>query len=362
MSTHWQTIHIYYYDANKDDLLLDCVRPLFKTLRERDWAEHLYFVRHWHGGSHLRLHIAADPRLFREKIAPYVQDEAERYLQRHPSTTPFSEKDARKQYERRETYNAHQYVTLRPDNSLEIAPYEDLSPTIGSAGAARLLEAYYEETCDTAFALIEQTRNNYTARLNLCFDQLVAIVATSPFLPLDRAYMSYRSHAEGFIVGEPETEEPRLRRQRLEKAYQERYAAVSQRLRHLLALLTRAPDRLPPWLASMIELHRRYGQQAYEAAQSGILQLKKHEDTARARQRMRLEESEYLTSAFSSPAVMDYIDTPVVVAHRTGLNLLYLHLHRIGMLNEDRYMLDYYIARSIEELLEIDPLARMRAG
>lgn len=362
MNIQWQSIHVYYYDVNKDDLLLDCIRPLFDTLRERGWAEHLYFVRHWHGGSHLRLQIAADPLLFEEKIAPYIQEEVERYLQRHPSTTSFTEEDAQNQYERRETYNAHQYVALRSDNSLEITSYEDLSTTVGSEGAAKLLEAYYEETCAAAFALLERTRNNYTARLNVCFDQLVALVASSPFLPLDRAYMSYRSHAEGFIIGEPETEEPVLRRQRLEKAYRQRYSAINQRLRRMLALLTRAPERLPAWLQSMIELHRRYGQQAYEAAQAGVLQLKKHEDTAQARLRMRLEESEYLASAFSSPAVLDYIDSPVVVAHRTSLNLLYLHLHRIGLLNEDRYILDYYIACALEELLDIDPLARMRAS
>jgi hypothetical protein len=362
MNAQWQSIHIYYYDVNKDNLLLDCVRPLFKTLRERGWTEHLYFVRHWHGGSHLRLHIAAAPLLFQQKIAPYIQNEVECYLLQNPATTSFSEKDARSQYERRESYNTHQYVTLRPNNSLEIAPYEDLAPTVGSQGAARLLETYYEETCDAAFALIEQTRNNYTARLNACFDQLVAIVATSPFLPLDRAYMSYRSHAEGFIIGEPETEEPRLRRQRLEAAYQQRSTAINQRLRHLLALFTKAPERLPAWLTEIVELHRRYGQQTYKAAQDGTFELKKHKDTEQARQRMRLEESNYLATAFSSPAVLDYIDSPIVVAHRTVLNLLYLHLHRVGMLNEDRYILDYYIASALEELLGIDPLASMRAS
>jgi hypothetical protein len=362
MNTQWQCIYVYYYDTNKDALLLDCIRPLFQTLRARGWTEHLYFVRHWYGGPHLRLQMAADPVLFRESIVPYVQGEVECYLRQHPSTAIFTAEDSQNQYERRKTYNAHEYVPLRPNNSLEIAPYEDLSATVGSVAAARLLETYCEETGDAAFALIEQTRNNYTARLNLCFDQLVAIVATSPFLPLDRAYMSYRSHAEGFIVGEPETEEPRLRRERLEKAYRQRYVAVKQHLRRLLALLTNAPERLPAWLTSMIELHRIYGQQAYEAAQTGLFQLKKHADTAQARQSMRLEESEYLSTAFSSPAVLDYIDSPVIVAHRTSLNLLYLHLNRIGMLNEDRYMLDYYIASAIEELLKIDPLVRMRVS
>lgn len=362
MNAPWHSIHVYYYDAQKDDLLLDCVRPLCQELRVRAWAERLYFVRHWHGGSHVRLHIAADPALFRAQIAPYVRQTVEDYLHHHPSHAPFTEADARAQFERRASYAGHRYVPLRPNNSVEVAAYEDLAPTVGSQGAARLLETYYQDTSDCAFALLEQTRNAYTARLNACFDQLVALVATSPLLPLERGYMSYRSHAEGFIVGEPETEEPQVRRQRLEEAYRQRRTAVHQRVRRLLTLLVRAPERLPPWLSALIEMHRRYAQQACAEASAGTLQLKKHEETARARQRMQLEESAFLTTAFSSPAVMEYIDSPLVIAHRTSLNLLYLHLHRIGLLNEDRYLLDYYIACAVEELLEIDPLARMRAS
>jgi hypothetical protein len=74
--------------------------------------------------------------------------------------------------------------------------------------------------------LLEQTSNAYTARLNACFDQLVALVATSPLLPLERECMSYRSHAEGFIVGELEIEEPQVSRQRLAEAYRQLREAV----------------------------------------------------------------------------------------------------------------------------------------
>lgn len=231
-----------------------------------------------------------------------------------------------------------------------------------SQAAAHLLETYYQQTSACAFTLLEQTRNAYTARLNACFDQLVALVATSPLLPLERAYMSYRSHAEGFIVGEPEIEAPQARRQRLQEAYLSRHAAVGQRVRRLLALLNRAPERLPSWLVEMIELQRRLAEQAYEQAIAGTLQLKLHAETAEARQRMHLQESDFLSTAFRSLAVLDYIDSPLVIAHRTSLNLLYLHLHRIGLLNEDRYLLDYYIASAIEEWLELDPVARMRAS
>lgn len=361
MTAQWQSIHLYYYDNNKDDLLLDCIRPLFATLRERGWLERCYFTRHWRGGSHIRLQMYADAERFRSEIEPYVRKTVEAYLQAHPSTVQIDEQAARKQYERRSLAApvASAYVPLRPNNSLESADYEDLSATVGSASAASLLEEYYVETTDLAFTLLEHTRNNYTARLNVCFDQLVALVATSPFLSIKRAYMSYRSHVEAYITCEPQIEEPRARRSRLESAYAQRHAVILKRVQRLLASIEQTPEQLPVWLASAIEIYQRYGQRAFQEANAGTLRLKTNEDFEAQKDHVRLEESAYRTAVVNNVAVLQASNTPVIVAHRIELNFLYLQLSRIGMLNEDRYILDYYIASAIEEIFAIDPVAAM---
>ena len=363
MAAIWQSIRVYYYDPNKDNLLLDCIRPLFTMLQERHWVEQIYFVRHWYGGSHIRLQLLADPTLFQSEIVPYVQREVRAYLQKAPATTLFSEEDAQRLYQRRDRMALEHstYKPLSPNNSIEIAPYEDLANTIGSQGAAKLLTEYYTETNDLAFTLLEKTRNNYTARLSVCFDQLAALVATSPFLPLGRAYMSYRSHVEAYITCEPAVEEPRLRRNRLEKAYEQRQKAVEQRIQRLLILIEKAPERLPSWLTSMIEIYQRYGERAFQGAQEGVIQLKTNEDFEENKQGVRVEESAYRMAVINNEAVLRSSNEPIIIAHRIELNFLYLHLSRIGMLNEDRYMLDYYIANVIEKLLDIDPVALMSA-
>jgi Lantibiotic biosynthesis dehydratase C-term len=363
MCAQWRTIAVYYYDANKDDLLLDCIRPLLTTIRENGWAERVYFVRHWRGGSHIRLQIDAQPAVFGEKIEPYIRKEVEHYLQHAPSMAAFTEEEAHHQHKRRNMHLASSaYSSLRPNNSLEVMPYEDLASIIGSEDAARLLEDYYESTNELAFTLMAQTRNNYTARLNACFDQLVALVATFPFLPLERAYMSYRSHAEGYIVGEPLLEAPQVRRQRLEKMYQERQDVIKHRVQKNLVLIVKAPERLPAWLSTMIEIHQRYVHQAFQQVQNGDLRLKTHADAADDRAKMQLNESPYLSAAFNDPGIVENFQNPIVIAHRVGLNFLYSHLHRIGMLNEDRYILDYYIANAIEAAFNIDPLALIHAA
>jgi len=364
MTAQWHSIHLYYYDNNKDDLLLDCIRPLFTTLREQGWLDRGYFTRHWRGGPHIRLQMYADPILFYNEIVPHVRNNVEAYLQAHPSTVHIDDQDARKQYERRSLAApaASAYVALRPNNSLEIATYEDLSSTVGSESAARLLEEYYVETNDLAFALLEQTRNNYTARLNVCFDQLVALVATSPFLTIKRAYMSYRSHVEAYITCEPGIEEPHARRTRLENAYAQRHDIVLKRVQHLLTSIEQSPERLPIWLAATIEIYQRYGKHAFQEATAGTLRLKTNEDFEAQKDHVRLEESPYRIAVVNNAAVLQASNTPVIVAHRIELNFLYLQLSRIGMLNEDRYILDYYIASAIEEIFAIDPVAAMSAS
>ncbi|HET8844027.1 MAG TPA: lantibiotic dehydratase C-terminal domain-containing protein [Ktedonobacteraceae bacterium] len=364
MTAQWHSIHVYYYDNNKDDLLLDCIRPLFTSLQEQGWLERAYFTRHWRGGSHIRLQMYTDPVVFQQKVVPYVQERVGTYLQAHPSTAQLKEQDARQQHERRKLASSEElaYVELKPNNSLEVVEYEDMARTVGSASAASLLETYYVETNDLAFSLLEQTRNNYTARLNVCFDLLVALVATSPFLPIRRAYMSYRSHVEAYITCEPNIEEPRLRRARMENAYAQRHAIIIKKVQRLLSQIENTPERLPDWLRGAIDLYRRYGELAYQDATEGSLRLKTNEDFAAQKDSVRLEESAYRVAVVNNAAVLQASNTPLIVAHRIELNFLYLQLSRIGMLNEDRYILDYYIASAVEEIFAIDPVAAMSAS
>src|SRR5699024_7529776 len=70
--------NIYYYAENKDALLLDCVQPLTLELGPR--LRHVYFLRHWLRGPHVKLCLAGDAAAVRELIYPRVRAAVERYL------------------------------------------------------------------------------------------------------------------------------------------------------------------------------------------------------------------------------------------------------------------------------------------
>jgi len=93
-------------------------------------------------------------------------------------------------------------------------------------------------------------------------------------------------------------------------------------------------------------------------AQAGEIRLKTDEEVEEEEDKnLPLEESAFHLAARQNKAVIQAASTPLMIGHRIDLNFLYLQLNRIGMLNEDRYILDYYIANAIEELLGIDPVA-----
>jgi len=360
----WHSIRVYYYDVNKDALLLDCIRPLFATLRSSYGIERIYFTRHWEGGSHLRLHVYTDTPSFEHVIGPYIIEEVGSYLRVHPSGGSFSVEEAVRQHERRGKMvpGGLAYTAPVPNNSILITPY-DLVERVGTAGTTQLLEDYYVDTNDLTFTIIEQTRNNYTARLNACFDQLLAFIAGVSRITLKIAWMSYRSHSEAYIVCEPTVENPRLRRQRLEQAFRERHDVILRRIRRLLERIETAPEQLAPWLSSMISIQHCYYERTLQGVLDGSVKLNGTDNEyqwADDPQPSVLATSSFHAAMAGNAATQQMQRHPYALTNRIILNFLYLNLSRLGMLNEDRYILDYYIAEAIEELFHLSSVDLVR--
>lgn len=355
----WRSIRLYYFELDKDDLLLDCVRPILATLRARGWARRAYFIRHWEGGPHIRLQVEAAPETFERDIIPFVTHEADAYFRARPSRSIYTEEDALREHQRhqRMTDEPLPYAAPAANNSIALADYDSRAAAIGSAGTAGLLEDFYVETNDLVFEIIERTRGSYPARFNASFDQLVAVAAASSRMPLTRAYISYRSHSEAYIVSEPQAESPAARQQRFHQMYLERRDTLLRRFTRLLSQIDTAPEQLPSWLAGVIAAHHRYFEAALQGTKDASIGLRKVEDAPEDDGDERpylLDASEFHKARRANEAAQKYLMAhPIMIAFRIMLNFLYLHLSRTGMLNNDRYVLDYYIAEVVEEVFHI---------
>ncbi|HWS31713.1 MAG TPA: lantibiotic dehydratase C-terminal domain-containing protein, partial [Actinoplanes sp.] len=154
----WHGVQIYYYDEDKDGLLLDCVRPLFEQVAAH--ADRLVFTRHWRRGSHLRLGVRAGEAAYRETIEPAVDRTVRPYLQTHPSTTAVDEPAmlAVHRLLAPQEQETGDLAPFRPDNSVHQDPYDRRLPTLGSEAAAALLEDFYHDTNSLVFGVLEQVR------------------------------------------------------------------------------------------------------------------------------------------------------------------------------------------------------------
>ncbi|OJF15579.1 thiopeptide maturation pyridine synthase [Couchioplanes caeruleus] len=373
-SPRWQGVQIYYYEENKDDLLLECVRPLFAELAPH--AERLVVTRHWLRGPHLRLGVRASDRVFREVIRPAVERAVSRHLAAFPSTARIDE---------RELLAVHKVLApqeqewgplspFHPDNSLRWDPYDRRIPVLGSEAAAELLEDFYHETNDLAFGALAHVRGG-GGRMALAFDFMVA-TAHAMWPGIDRGFISYRSHAEGFIVRAPD---PGTRRASCDDRYRAQAPALRERLVTVLDGLDGRGEPVP-FVADWLAVLRRYREVAERLIASGELSFAAAERTGpagAAAERIgaagaaagaaagggaepgeerdgwdpeMLRHSDFHRRLQGPGGAMESLQRdPDFLAFRFALNYLYLHLNRIGVRPVERFLLCHLVANTVED-------------
>src|SRR5690348_10851539 len=94
----WQNVAIYYYDENKDQLILDGIQPLFREIVPQ--VQRAFFVRHWLRGPHVRLCFLCPQQQFNATVRPAIEKQLEHYLQEKPSTTLLHEEKLRPAYQK----------------------------------------------------------------------------------------------------------------------------------------------------------------------------------------------------------------------------------------------------------------------
>ncbi|XEC96272.1 lantibiotic dehydratase C-terminal domain-containing protein [Paenibacillus tarimensis] len=200
----WKSIRVYYYDDNKEDLLLNGVGPIFRTLRDGYGVTRQAIRRHWKFGPHLELLIdtaqTGEDRFDRE-LLPFIRGGLESYLEASPSTRSI-DPDAYAQISRKLgawELEPGPYEPLYPDNSIAVGPSSDKSDVLNGQEPQKALRTFYAETAGFILEGVERTKGNEAARYSLIV-QLMAV--TGSLFPEDgllRGHLSYRSHVEGYV-------------------------------------------------------------------------------------------------------------------------------------------------------------------
>jgi Lantibiotic biosynthesis dehydratase C-term len=350
----WHNVSVYYYDdKRRDELILDCVRPLFARLAPRS----SFFIRHWLRGPHLRLrfHTTADD--FDRVVVPTVEGQVGSWLAAHPSTAYLDETALLATHERlaKREHEPGPLSPLYPDNSIQYLPCDRRIDVLGSEVAAALVEDFYAGTTEATFAMLDHIRSG-TSRLNLALDLMWATAHAAG--AITQGYVSYRAHAEARIMCAPD---PAALRSFFEQQYRLRAPALVERLQQVLDTLDGAGGDVPfvrEWVRTVHRLYKR----AERLIADGAITLSVPEHGVWFFDEVTAH-SAFHRALANNPAHLEMMRTSTRFhTWRIIVNCCYLHLTRLGIRPFERSLLGFLLSEAVEERFGVSAVELVTAS
>lgn len=350
----WHNVQIYYYDdERRDDLVLDCVHPLFAHLAPRP----SFFVRHWLRGPHVRLrfHTTADD--FDRVVMPAVAGQVCGWLAAHRSTAHLDETALRATHERLAKWEREPgpLSPLYPDNSIQYLPCDRRIEVLGSEAAAALVEGFYVDTTEATFAMLDRIRGG-TSRLNLALDLMWATARAIG--SVKKGYVSYRSHSEARIMV---AADPAAVRTFFEQQYRSRRAALLERLGQVLDTLDGRRDDVP-FVREWVQVMTRLRAQAEPLIADGAITLSTPEAGVWFNDEVVVH-SAFHRALARNPAHLEMMRTSLRFhVFRIMINCCYLHLTRLGVRPFERSLLGFLVSEAAEERFGVSAVEMVTAS
>ncbi|PSL46002.1 lantibiotic biosynthesis dehydratase-like protein [Saccharothrix carnea] len=337
----WHCLHVYYYEPDKDRLILDAVRPAFQQVRSRVAGLHL--TRHWRRGPHLRLFAKTDretwARLVRPRIVAVVGD----YLAAHPSTAePDLEHDLAQHRVLARREREHGPLTpWFPDNSIHEQPYDTRSHVIRSAETGELMASLASEGTHLLFRMLDRTRAGADAKDLIALELMLATtVAACP--PVTAGFASYRSHAEGFLYS---CGDPGAARAAFDAHYDAHREAFVARTRAVLATLDGGAPTAP-YARRWASVCRDYGRRVDPLVERGSVFPPLPAAPPATPPHAPVHALVFGNRAYREAVFRD----PAFLRHRFLLNCTYLQIGRLGLTPFQRFRTCHAAANAVEEV------------
>lgn len=348
----WTELQIHYHEENKDSLILQLLRPLIVWMQPQ--VEQVFFVRHWQRGSHLRLRILAEPERFESTIQPELESRVASYLKSQPSTRVIDQIVTLEFHQRLalEELEEGELLPFYPNNSWHFATYNRRTHLMPES-VADLIEKFYSQTNGLVFEMLKHVKAGRD-RVNLALDLMIATLqAVSP--DIVSRFISYRSHAELFIV---KTEDDNSTRERFKRVYQANAKTMIERLNRILTGIAQH-EQTVPFLKEWTALIVCFSNQIHQAIESGNISLEPYQaNTPRSKEylegEVRLRRSAFHAMQLDDKGNMEARSRDIDFnTFRLIVNLQYLHLNRIGLRPHERSLLAYLIAEAVEERFQV---------
>jgi hypothetical protein len=348
----WADVRIYYF-ADLDRLLADFAVPLFAELAGH--GARAYYQRHWVGGPHVRLSVSARRDQLDSHLVPLATARAADYLSVHPSRAAGpSDADVHGWYAALSRLEAITEADTgrASDNSVVPCQHADRLHVLGSEAAVTLFEDFHVASSQAALAGI--TDNDARAnRLAIAVGLMIAMARDFPG-GARRGALSFRSHAEGAIMGAPDP--PGLRKflDGMSARAQPALAAFREPLGERHGAVPGAGH-----LAGVPEIYGtliRATTAVQTLVRNDLVMLPLSDPLGRRQwDPQMLRHSPFHQRLQTNPRYLELMATDLELkTHRVLVNLLYLHLAKLGLRPIHRVLAARLAADTVDSAAEDD--------
>jgi len=276
----WISLHVFYA-ANSNPLLVDCVVPLVRELREQGLLRRWFFIKYWLEGPHVRLRLLPERAVDAARVRDAAQDALSAFLRRRPalyeadrdnSGDLFKQMFLAEYGEQRwnQEYGPAGFMPYRENNSVHQIPYEREYDRYGGPAGIELSEWHFEKSSEIVVKLFESA-NTHVRTVLLGQSVQLAMALCQVFLPDGPAIAdfleNYRTFWEDSYQESSDDQHPMFDR---------RYARMAESLRERILVVHDSVhkakrDTMTPlqreWQDHCVELRTR----VVELAEAGTL-------------------------------------------------------------------------------------------
>jgi thiopeptide-type bacteriocin biosynthesis protein len=226
----WISVHLFY-QGSADMLLEELIAPVSAELRRESALACQFFIRHWHGGPHVRWRLLASGSQAEQALRPVVAERSAMFFARRPSEDRLTSAAYDRLAERLALLEPGLGpLELQPNNLARFIPYRPEHHKYGTGPALEAVERHFEESSDLVLTVVRQ-HVPADRRRALALAALVTAAATRvPTLDVLADRLDRGRRLWSAITGED-------RRARVE----DRFRARREPLRALVAAIWRRP-------------------------------------------------------------------------------------------------------------------------
>lgn len=343
----WSMARIYYFDNQRVLKLAPSLLALIEQYSHDD-ATRFYYLPQRYGGPHLALYIRSTRAGDLSNVHDGIQQEFQSFFSIHPSAAKISTERSREVEDRlaEMELNSKPPREIAKDNTIVFEDDDQFAQHFGGDHAFALARTFLVGSSRLVLPTLLAAGDSPNSRAFSIVSKMLLSARSLGVWEDNMKYtfMSFRSHAEGFLNA---FDKHGMMRSRFDTLFELHSANLSNLYQNLVT--TEQTNQECHWTRLFDDTY----ESAYKLAIGGKLNLPTNFEAratnsslTRIYGRSRAPMSEFHRRAYADPAVTSFIGTPRFQTRRFMLNLLYDVLLQSGFSPLEKFLFCHLVANT----------------